>query len=111
MFLRPATALMPLVLIIILASGVFAAPQTLTGVVTDTMCGKKHMIPGKSEADCTRECMESKGNRTYGLVAGAKIYRLTGDSKQFDALAGQRVKVRGDVTESTLRVQSIAAVR
>ncbi len=38
MFRTAATALMLLASTMILAAGVFAAPQTLTGIVTDTMC-------------------------------------------------------------------------
>jgi len=28
------------------------ASETFTGTVTDSMCGKKHMCPGKSDGDC-----------------------------------------------------------
>lgn len=87
-----------------------AAPQTLTGVVTDTMCGKKHMIPGKTDAECTRECMKSKDD-SYGLVVGDKVFTLVGDSKQFDALAGRRVKVTGDVAGTKITVQAITAAK
>src|ERR1035441_5658886 len=34
-----------------------AAPQTIDGVVTDSMCGKKHMMPGKTDAQCVQECI------------------------------------------------------
>ena len=84
-----------------------ATPQTLTGTVTDTMCGKKHMIPGKSDADCVRECMKSKGSWTYGLLVGDKVYSLSGDSKKFDSLAGQKVKVTGEVSGAKIAVTAI----
>src|SRR6266581_3490574 len=61
----------------------FASPQAITGTVTDTMCGKKHMVAGKSDAECTRECMKSKGEWTYGLVVGDKVYSLAGNNQQF----------------------------
>jgi hypothetical protein len=86
-----------------------AATQTLTGTITDTMCGKKHMSPGKSDADCTRECMKSKGNWTYGLVVANNVYGLTGDNKQFATFAGQRVTVAGKMTGATIAVQTITA--
>jgi hypothetical protein len=88
-----------------------AAPQTLTGTVTDTMCGKKHMSPGKSDADCTRECMKLKGDWTYGLVVGSSVYHLTGDNKQFATVAGQRVTVAGEVTGETIAVRTIATTK
>ena len=30
---------------------------TLTGVVGDAICGRKHAMGGKSDAECTRECV------------------------------------------------------
>src|SRR5262245_13967390 len=89
----------------------FAASRTLTGTVTDTMCGKKHMIAEKSDADCTHECMKSAGKWTYGLVAGEKVYNLAGDSKQFDAFAGQRVEVTGELNANTITVQRVRFVQ
>ncbi len=89
----------------------FAAPRTLSGTITDTMCGKKHMIAGKSDAECTRECMKSKGDWTYGLVVGDKVYSLSGDANKFDALAGQQVQVTGEVTGDKIAVQTIAPAK
>jgi type 1 fimbria pilin len=89
-------------------AAIAAANATFTGTVTDTMCGKKHMIAGKSDADCTRECMKSKGNWTYGLVVGDKVYSLSGDNQKFASLAGQRVKVTGEQSDIKIAVQSIA---
>jgi len=51
-----------------------AAAKTLTGVVSDSMCGAKHMAKDKSAADCTRECVKSSSD--YALVAGSKVYVL-----------------------------------
>ncbi len=108
MFTR-ATYILILVFTVLFSIFTFATPQTLTGTVTDTMCGKRHMVQGKSDADCTRECMKSKGDWTYGLVVGDKVYSLSGDTKKFDAFAGQRVKVTGDVTGTKIAVQTIAS--
>ncbi len=52
-------------------------PATLTGVVTDSMCGASHMMPGKSAAECTRECV--KGGSDYALLVGKKVYTLKGN--------------------------------
>ncbi|HVZ18130.1 MAG TPA: hypothetical protein VG897_13490 [Terriglobales bacterium] len=94
-----------------LAVSAFGAQQTLTGTVTDTMCGKKHMMPGKTDAECVRECMKHKGNWSYGLLVGDKVYSLVGDNEQFDSLAGQRVQVAGDVTGDKITVQTITAAK
>jgi hypothetical protein len=110
MFNRP-TANLTLILIVFLSLFAFAAPQALTGTVTDTMCGKKHMIQGKSDTECTRECMKSKGGWTYGLVVGDKVYRLSGDNKQFDSFAGKRVTVKGNVAGTNIAVEEIVAAK
>ncbi len=87
-----------------------AAPQTYTGVVTDDMCGTgKHMLPGKSDADCVRECVKS-GSK-YALAVGKKLYILSGDAKQFDTLAGKKVAVTGETKGNTIAVKSIAAAK
>ena len=105
--LKP-TGLFSMIAFVLIAVSSFAASKTLTGAVTDTMCGKKHMIAGKTNADCTRECMKSKGDWTYGLVVGDEIYQLSGDTKKFDAFAGKQVTVSGEVTGKKIAVQTIA---
>lgn len=84
--------------------------QTLTGEVSDTMCGKKHEMPGKA-ADCTRACVKHGSN--YALVVGEKVYTLqTSDSAaldQLDKLAGAKAKVTGEVEGTTVTVKSVAA--
>jgi hypothetical protein len=101
------TAILVLVFFVFLSLFAFAAPRTLTGTVSDTMCGKTHMIAGKSDAECTRECMKSKGNWTYALVVGDTVYSLIGDNRQFDSFAGKRVKVTGDLDGSKVLVRAI----
>ncbi len=91
--------------------GAFAESRILTGTVTDTMCGKKHMVAGKSAAECTRECMKHKGDWTYALVVGDKVYSLAGDTKNFDKLAGQQVKVTGEVNDNKIAVQTISPIK
>jgi hypothetical protein len=88
------------------ASFAFAAPQTLTGVVTDDMCGKKHtMMPGKPNSECIRACV--KAGSKYALLVGDKIYALNGDAEQIDHFAGKKVKVAGDVSGTTITLASI----
>jgi hypothetical protein len=89
------------------ANYALAAPVTLTGVVTDDMCGKKHtMMPGKPDSECVRACV--KAGSKYALLVGDKIYALNGDAKQIDHFAGKKVKVAGDVNGTTLTLASIA---
>jgi hypothetical protein len=84
--------------------------QTLTGEVSDAMCGAKHQMPGKS-AECTRACI--KHGSKYALVVGDKVYTLdTSDKTALDKLndlAGAKAKVTGDVDGTTVVVKSVAA--
>jgi hypothetical protein len=84
--------------------------QTLTGEVSDAMCGVKHEMPSK--ADCTRACM--KHGSKYALVVGDTIYALeTSDKAALDKLndlAGAKAKVTGEVDGTTVAVKSVAGV-
>ena len=83
--------------------------QTLTGEVSDAMCGVKHEMPSK--ADCTRACM--KHGSKYALVVGDRVYTLeTSDKAALDKLndlAGAKAKVTGEVDGTTVTVKSVAA--
>ena len=85
---------------------VVADPQKVTGVISDDMCRQKHMMPGHSEADCTRACV--KAGSKYALVVGDKVYVLKGDPKQIGEFAGKKVAVTGDLIKGSLAVQSIS---
>lgn len=91
------------------ASFASAATQSVTGVVTDDMCGRKHnMMPGKPDSECIRACV--KAGAKYALLAGDKVYVLKGDAKQFDQFAGKKVKVTGNLSGSTVTVASIVGI-
>jgi hypothetical protein len=107
MNLRIATLVTGLTLAV---SGAFSQTgQSLTGTVTDTMCGAKHMMADASAEKCTRECV--KQGSDYGLVSGDKVYTLKGDAKLMDKYAGQRVTVTGDLSGMTMTVHSIAPTK
>jgi hypothetical protein len=88
------------------AASLFAqATQTLTGTVSDVMCGAHHMMKDATPAQCTRECV--KQGSDFALVSGAKVYTLKGDKAQFDKFAGENVLVKGKVSGTTISVDSI----
>ena len=92
------------------AATLFAqAAQTVTGTVTDAMCGAHHMMKDATPAQCTRECV--KQGSDFALVSKGKVYTLKGDKAQFDKFAGQNVTVKGTVSGSTVTVESIAAAK
>src|SRR5450755_3090731 len=101
----------------LMSAGLVAVPalaagksQTLTGEVSDAMCGAKHEMPGKA-ADCTKGCV--KHGSKYALVVGDKVYTLETTDKatldKLDELAGAKAKVTGDVDGTTVAVKSVAA--
>lgn len=86
-----------------------AATTTITGVITDEMCGREHMMPGKSNAECARACV--KHGSKYVLMSEGKNYELAGKRSEVDALAGKKVTVSGDLNGSTLTVSSVTAAK
>ncbi len=95
-------------LLLLCGLGAFAqSSQTLTGTVSDTMCGAQHMMKDAGAAKCTRECV--KEGSDYALVSGGKVYTLKGNRTELDKYAGQNVTVKGKVSENTVTVDSIAA--
>src|SRR6266849_7378937 len=87
-----------------------AAPETFTGVITDTMCGAKHgMLKGQPDDQCIKTCV--KGSSGYALFDGKNVLKLT-DQKNSAKFAAQRVKVTGvyNVSTKTIKVGSIEPV-
>ena len=82
---------------------------TITGTVTDAMCGAHHMMQGKTPAECTRECVRQGSD--FALASGDNVYVLKGDKSQFDKFAGQNVIVRGKINGKTITVESIVAAK
>ena len=110
---RIATAVLAMDLLVGLCAGpAFAAgkSQTLTGEVSDAMCGAKHEMPTKA-AECTRGCI--KHGSKYALVVGDKVYTLeTSDEtalNKLNDLAGAKAKITGTVDGTTITVKSVAA--
>jgi hypothetical protein len=89
------------------ASLVAQATQTLTGTVSDAMCGAHHMMKDATAAQCTRECV--KQGSDFALVSGGKVYTLKGDKAQFDKFSGENVIVKGKVSGTTISVESITS--
>lgn len=105
MRLRISTLFLSVVLSTVVASA--QSSQTLTGTVSDAMCGAHHMMRGASAAQCTRECV--KQGSDFALGSAGKVYTLKGDKSQFDKFAGQNVTVKGKLDGKTIAVDSIGA--
>ena len=83
--------------------------QTFTGVVSDSMCGAKHMMPGDPVA-CAHACL--KQGSKYALVVGDKVYTLDASDKaatdELDKRIGQKAKVSGTADGDTIKVSSVS---
>ena len=90
----------------------YAAAETLTGKISDAMCGKSHDTMtehGKKMTDkqCTVACVDH--GSAYVVVTGDRILKVANqnfaDLKQF---AGDTVTLTGDVKGDTVTVTKIA---
>jgi len=92
-----------------MASGIqqiHAATQSLDGVISDSMCTKKHMMPGKTDAQCIQECV--KGGASYVLVVGSKVYTLAAKPQTVAPFAGKHVHIEGGIKDNAITVTSIS---
>src|SRR5882724_8525450 len=97
-----ATALLGTVSMLAQSSG---DQKTLTGVVSDAMCGQTHMMKDKPAAECLRYCV--KQGTKYALIAGKSVYTLEGHEVELDKYAAQKVTVKGTLKGETLTVESV----
>lgn len=94
--------------VLMFALSAFASQTTVTGILTDNMCTKKHMMPGKPNAECVRDCI--KHGAKYVVVSDGKVLEVTGDPRQLNEFAGKKVKITGDAKGNILSVVSIEVV-
>jgi hypothetical protein len=80
--------------------------KAFVGNISDAMCGLKHMMPGKSDKDCTLECVRAGSKYVLADVASGKVYQLS-DQKKPEEFAGQKVKVTGTLKGDTISVTAI----
>lgn len=78
--------------------------ETVTGVVTDTMCGAKHtMMKGQPDADCVRMCV--KGSAEYAIYDGKDVWKLS-DQKAAAKFAAKKVTVTGVADRKTMTIKT-----
>ncbi len=85
------------------------ASQPLEGVISDSMCGRRHMATGKTPAQCVKECI--RNNSHYVLVTKDKIYDLTGKLQAVTPFAGKRVRIEGAVARDTVKVEAVQEIK
>jgi hypothetical protein len=102
---------------LIIAPASFAAEQTWTGAITDTMCPKSHKsnIEHKLEAsgermtdqECTVGCVGHRGQK-YVFVSNGRIYLIA--NQGYAGLAdhaARTVKLTGSLAGDTIEVSHI----
>jgi len=82
-----------------------AAPQAFKGTISDSMCKRKHMMPGKSDATCIEECV--KAGSSYVLLVGDKAYTLSAQKGALTPFAGKNVVIQGELKGDTIQVSSV----
>jgi len=91
-----------MILAVAMAAGSVIVPQrspvTLTGIVSDSVCGSDHGIRAPGDPECTRACIDLGAQ--YALMVGKlkvgkKMYLLRGHEADLDQFAGKEVRVKG----------------
>jgi hypothetical protein len=102
---------------LIIAPASFAAEQTWTGAITDTMCPMSHKsnIEHKLEAsgermtdqECTVGCVGHRGQK-YVFVSNGRIYQIANqDYAGLANHAARAVKVTGSLAGDTIKVSHV----
>ncbi len=80
---------------VLLAGSVSVCAETLKGTITDKMCGAKHMMEGKSDADCIAACV--KHGSAYAFLEGDKVLDI--ENQKDKRLASELAKHAGHEVE------------
>jgi len=87
-----------------LVFGCLSWAKTITGVVSDSMCGAKHNKASADAAACVKKCED--GGAKLVVVAGSKVY-TTDDQDKLKGFEGKEVKVSGSVKGDALTITSV----
>ena len=99
-------------LFVISVAALFAADQTWTGSISDSMCGATHKAAAEhggqqmSARDCTLACV--KNGAKYVFVHSGKVYNI--DNQDYAGLqehAGHSVRLTGEMKGDTITVAKI----
>jgi len=92
------------------ASGAFAADQTWTGKISDSKCGAKHAAGEHGMKMTDRACTEAcvKGGAKYVFASKGKVYQIANqDNADLAAHAGHTVKLTGEMKGDSITVSKI----
>ncbi len=92
------------------ASGAFAADHTWTGKISDSKCGAKHSAGEHGMKMTDRACTEAcvKGGAKYVFASKGKVYQIANqDNADLAAHAGHTVKLTGEMKGDSITVSKI----
>jgi len=100
-----------------LASLASAANMTMTGTISDSMCGASHakmiaMHKGAkmTDRDCALACVKA-GNK-YVFVSDGKVYQITNQNlADLQKEAGESVSLTGNVNGDSITVSKVATTK
>lgn len=100
---------------LLVIGGAASAADTLTGTISDAMCGVSHDTMtehGKKMSDkqCTLACVQHGSE--YVFVNGDKVLKIANQNfKGLQQFAGDTVRLTGDVKGDTITVAKIAKAK
>ena len=87
------------------SASVFA--EEWTGVISDTMCGAKHLDASAASQACAQKCVKG-GSAPVFVTSDSKVITLDADSaKKAMPHVGHKVTVSGTMKGDTLMIESI----
>jgi hypothetical protein len=85
-----------------------SSEKSFEGMITCSKCGAKHSTKVDQNAEvCVRVCVH--GGASFALLSGDSAYVLDGDLVALKKLAGQRVRIVGELNGNTIKVSSATA--
>lgn len=93
-----------------------AANTTMTGKISDSMCGSSHakmlaQHPGWTDRDCTKGCIKGGGQYVF-VDSSGKVYKIANQNASgLSKYAGENAKVTADFGSDTITVSKIAAAK
>jgi len=90
----------------ILVFGSLSWAKTITGTVSDSMCGAKHATPSADAAACVKKCED--GGAKLVVVSGGKVYN-TDQQDQLKGHEGESVKVTGAIKGDSITIDKVEA--
>ena len=86
------------------AATAFAAPETVNGTISDSMCAAKHVNATEKDIAGAQKCV--KGGSPAVLVVGTKVYQIDNQDAVKDHI-GHKVSVTGTMTGDSIHIDSV----